>query len=83
VTDYRVTFDRIGRTRDVPPQTFAAADPDALAEAVWSFARPYCGSLDLSVSLRLDGAGGALFAGVRNAGAFVVEPPAPAPRAEQ
>jgi hypothetical protein len=41
---YVATFERIGRRHDVPPLTVDSADPDAIAEAVWAYARQFLGS---------------------------------------
>jgi hypothetical protein len=52
VSTYRVTFERIGRTHDVPELTTTAVDLDELAEAVHDYARRFLVSNDYEVSVR-------------------------------
>jgi hypothetical protein len=41
---YRVTWERIGRTHDVPDLDITTEDPDEIAEQIWRYARRYLGS---------------------------------------
>jgi hypothetical protein len=60
---YHVAFERIGRRRDIPPQTFEAANADELAESVWHFARRYLASHDAFVSCNLETGHGSIESG--------------------
>lgn len=51
MTTYRVAFERIGRTHNVPPFTCEAATPDELAERVHRHARQYLTSRDYDVDV--------------------------------
>lgn len=48
---YRVGFERIGRTHNVPPLTCEADTPDELAERVHRHARQYLASRDYDVDV--------------------------------
>jgi hypothetical protein len=52
MSTFKVEFDRIGRTHDVPPLTTTATDADELADAVWEYARRYLVSHDYDVIVR-------------------------------
>jgi len=48
---YRVTFERIGRTHDIPEQIIEAADGEELVEKVHRFAGRHLGSREWDVLL--------------------------------
>lgn len=50
-TRYQVTFDRIGRTRDLAPVTVTATDGDDLADRLYRHALRYLGSRDVLVEV--------------------------------
>lgn len=54
MSTYRVDFERIGRTHDVPQLTCDAVDADELADKVWDYARRYLVSRDYEVTVRGD-----------------------------
>jgi hypothetical protein len=60
---YVCTFERIGRTHDLEPQTFAAQSADELAHIVYGFARRYLASNDVWVTCDLEEGHGAINAG--------------------
>ena len=51
MTAHKVTFTRIGRTRDLPPLIIETEDDGALLDAIHAFARPYLRSSDYEVAL--------------------------------
>ena len=53
MSDYTVTFERVGRRHDVPPLE-VAGDPDEIAEQVYRYARRFLGSKDVFVSVDLE-----------------------------
>ena len=55
---YAVEFERIGRTRGLPVQHFAAVNGDDLAEQVWRFARRHLGSRWFDVTVDLEAMNG-------------------------
>lgn len=62
-TAYRVEFERVGRRRDIAPQTFTAANPDDLAEQVWRFVGRYLGSRAYDVFVEIEDGRGSIEAG--------------------
>jgi hypothetical protein len=69
----RVTFDRIGRDRDVAPLVSGAGDDDLLDE-IHRYARPHVRSSELEVLANFDEGRGFLTVGVlRPAGRFTIE----------
>ncbi len=73
-TRYRVTFDRIGRKRDVPPLDVDAADADDLAGQILAAARPHLGSRNVRVFVGLEAGSGFVITGMaHNAGTFTIE----------
>jgi hypothetical protein len=51
---YAVTFERIGRRRDLPVEQFNVVDAEDLAGKVWKFARWHLGSRDYVVTVDLE-----------------------------
>lgn len=91
MTTYTVTFDRIGRSRNVAPMTVQVEDADkaspediadGLAEVIYKYARPHLRSRDVEVVVDLDdleGPGkGYIFCGFNNGGTFTVAVEEPA-----
>lgn len=70
---YRVTYERVGRRRDVPPLVVVAAGADDLAERIYDDARPYLMSQDVDVAVDLETMTGTIFCGVRSGGQFTIE----------
>lgn len=68
---YVVTFERIGRRRDLPPITVEGADGDEIAEAVWRFANRHLGSKMFDVYVDLEAMRGTIEQG--RFGAFTLE----------
>lgn len=73
VTNYRVTFDRIGRNHAVPPLETEAANADALAEKVYRYGRCHLGSRDVEVTVDLDAMRGGFLCGFQSGGRFTIE----------
>ena len=67
--EYRVTFDRIGRSHPAPLVTTATSGPD-LAERVYQYARPNVMSSELDVHVRYAGTGLLVVGDSRPAGHF-------------
>lgn len=72
-TTYRVTYERIGRNRNVGSQTVTVVDLDALVAEIERYARPHLGSRDIGAYIVEDDLTGAVVAGGRNAGNFHAE----------
>jgi uncharacterized protein YllA (UPF0747 family) len=70
---YRCTFNRIGRTHDVPQQDFVAGDAQELASAVYPFVRRFCASRGVEVITDLVKGEGLVIAGGRQVGRFTIE----------
>ncbi|MCA1572766.1 MAG: hypothetical protein LC798_21230 [Chloroflexi bacterium] len=70
MTTYRLLFERIGRNRDLET-TVDAGDADALAEAVWRFARGRLGSRSFEVTVDLEAMKGSIEYG--RFGTFTIE----------
>jgi hypothetical protein len=71
---FRVTFDRIGRSRDVEPMTFEnVSDPDELAALVYERARRHLASRGVEVHVDLDEMTGHIYTGFHPAGSFTIE----------
>lgn len=67
---YRVTFDKIGRRRDVEPLTTESVNSaDALAKKIATYARKFLLSNDIDVNV-LVGHDGTIWAGGRAVGTF-------------
>jgi hypothetical protein len=69
---YVVTFDRISRNHNVPPLNVAGG-PQAIAEQIWDYARPKCGSRDIDVIVDMEAMAGTIYAGFHVAGSFTLE----------
>jgi hypothetical protein len=69
---YVVTFDRIGRSRDVAPLECDATCADELAEQVYRYARPHLLSRDVNVVVDLTAAKGEIFCGFQSGGSFSI-----------
>lgn len=72
MTNYTVTFERIGRERNLPPLVVEADGPDHLAEVVYHHARPHLVSRDVEVVVDLGAGTGQIFCGFNNGGTFTV-----------
>ncbi|GAA3441042.1 hypothetical protein [Planomonospora venezuelensis] len=70
---YRVTYRRVGRRRDIPPLVVVAAGADHLAELVYDDARKYLLSQDVDVVVDLEAMTGAILCGVNSGGQFTIE----------
>lgn len=75
---YRVEFQRIGRTHDVPPlevtsRAAAVRAGDALAEAIYEYAWPHLASRDVQVMVDLDEGRGSILCGFNSGGRFQVD----------
>lgn len=71
-TNYRVEFDRIGRTHDVTPLVTKADDADVLAETIYRYARPHLRSRDVEVVVDLQAMTGWIFCGFQVGGHFTI-----------
>lgn len=69
---YKVTFDRVGRYRDLPPLTVRAKDGDHLAEEIYRYVRPSLMSRDVEIVVDPESGEGNIFCGVNNGGTFKV-----------
>jgi hypothetical protein len=81
IARYLITFDRLGRTHDVPPLNTEAYNTDDLGDRILSYARPYLGSRDIDIYLGSrdidiytspDGRRGFILCGLRNGGTFTI-----------
>jgi hypothetical protein len=72
VTQYTVTFRRVGRNHDVAPLTTEAGDADQLAEQIHRHARPHLRSRDIEVHVDLEQMRGQILAGFNNGGDFTI-----------
>jgi len=73
-TNYRVTFERIGRNHDVEPMTFEEVDDaDELAALVFQRSRRYLLSREVDVVVDLEEMTGRIYTGFRPAGSFTIE----------
>lgn len=72
-SQYRVTYERVGRRRDVPPLTTVAAGADHLAELIHADARPYLLSSDVEVFVDLEAMTGHILCGFNSGGRFAIE----------
>lgn len=78
-TQYRVTYDRVGRhggrdgSRAPAPLTVWAVDADGLAEHILADIRPYLASRGVDVVVDLESMSGSIFAGMNNGGSFLIE----------
>ncbi|MEV4174035.1 hypothetical protein [Nonomuraea sp. NPDC049709] len=70
---YQVTYERVGRRRDIPPLIVEAAGADHLAKLVHTDARRYLGSRDVEVRVDLEEMRGSILCGMRSGGQFTVE----------
>lgn len=73
---YVVTFERVGRYRDLPPLTVRAKDGDHLAKEIYRYVRPSLRSRDVEIVVDIETGDGMIVCGVRSGGTFkvVVEP---------
>lgn len=74
---YRVVFGRIGRRYDIPPLDVTPTGTGdeyercaQIAEAVYTYSRPYLLSSDIHVAVDIHNGRGAIYAGFHNAGTF-------------
>ncbi|MDH2424831.1 hypothetical protein [Sphaerisporangium sp. TRM90804] len=70
---YRVTYDRVGRRRDIPPLVVVAAGADHLSDLVWNDVRKYVLSEDLDVVVDLEAMTGSILCGFSLGGRFTIE----------
>ncbi|MGS2645930.1 hypothetical protein [Streptosporangium sp. G12] len=75
---YRVTYERVGRRRDVPPLVVIAAGANHLADLIHADARPYLMSRDVEVYVDLEAMKGWISCGFNNGGQFTIEALTPA-----
>lgn len=76
---YKITFDRIGRSRGVPAMIASAPDPDvlpiataaAISDEVWRYAKKFLLSRDFTVRAELDTMTGSIDGG--RFGTFTIE----------
>lgn len=73
MTNYRVTFDRIGRDHNAAPVEFRAADADDLAEKLYRHIRPHVASRFPDVVVDLEQMNGFIATGMHIAGRFTIE----------
>lgn len=74
MSHYHVKFERIGRNHDVKPLCTEASDEDALAEAIFRYAKPKLASREVEVTVDLVAGTGFITAGgFHVAGRFTVE----------
>lgn len=69
---YKVTFERVGRYRDLPPLTVRAKDGDDLAEQIYKYVRPSLRSRDVEIVVDPETGEGMIVCGVQNGGTFTV-----------
>ena len=70
---YVVTFDRVGRSRDVAPLTVTAEDEDDLAHKILKHVVPHLRSRQIEVSVDVEAGTGQIVVGaIHNGGDFVV-----------
>lgn len=72
MTQYRVTFERIGRNHNVAPLVTKAEDGEALALRIEKYARPHLRSRDVEVAVNLAGGSGYIICGMHNGGEFAI-----------
>jgi hypothetical protein len=88
LADVRVTFDRIGRhggrsgSPAPAPIIRSGMNSDQLVDSIALYARQFLGSPTFEVVLDTDTGKGVIFAGMRTAGTFTVEPARSNPCAE-
>lgn len=63
MTKYEITFDRIGRTKNIVTSFKDIIDADDLAEKIFLYARKYLSSNDYIVTVDLDSMSGAIKGG--------------------
>jgi hypothetical protein len=69
---YTVTFERIGRRRDVKPLTVAVATDIELCAEIERYARPQLRSRDFDALVDLDKGTGFIACGMHSGGSFTV-----------
>lgn len=69
---YVVTFERVGRHRDLPPLTVRARDGDHLAQEIYRYVRPSLMSRDVEIVVDVETGEGNIFCGFNNGGTFTV-----------
>ena len=68
-----ITFERIGRSHDVPNLVVDDSDDEALMNEIYDYARPHIASRDLEVLYNTESRSGYLLVGgFRNAGSFTL-----------
>lgn len=70
---YRVSFDRIGRNRQVPALITQAADGYGLAETIAKYAREHIASRGFEVDIDLETGNGMIVCGMHCGGRFTIE----------
>lgn len=70
---YRVTYERVGRRRDIPPLTVVAAGADDLAERIYDDVRKYLLSRWPEVHVDLEEMRGFILCGFNSGGQFAIE----------
>ncbi|MCK9549150.1 hypothetical protein [Aquamicrobium sp.] len=70
---YDVTFERIGRNRNVASLGVEAADADELAAEIHKYARPHLRSRDYDVEVDLQKGEGFISCGMHCGGRFKIE----------
>lgn len=72
--DYVVTFERIGRRRNLQPATFIGVkSADALARIIYNFSKGYLASREIEVDVDLSEMKGSIYTGGRPAGNFTIK----------
>ena len=69
---YRITFDRIGRNRNVAPMIVKAGDAEQLATYIHKHARPHLRSRDYDVFVDIDKGAGFIACGMHTGGEFKI-----------
>jgi len=76
MTTYRMTFERIGRSRP-EPLTATAEHPEILADEIFRYARPLLASRDVVVVVDMEAMTGNIFCGFQSGGRFTIAEVAP------
>lgn len=72
---YEVTYNRVGRRRDLPPLQASAKSADELAEHIHKNVRPHLASRDVRVTVDLEAMRGGILCGWNNGGDFTIRVP--------
>lgn len=74
MADYRVQFDRVGRTANPDPMVFeSVTDPDELAALIVESVKPMLLSRNIEAVVDLDEMRGSVFAGFQAVGSCTIE----------